>query len=129
MNMRKTGILAAALLVLGLTACGSEDDAFQSGSGPAGSAKVASVTVVTDTPTIASSGLTPANVSVLVRDTNNQFLKGVPVQFSASSGGLTIVSAVTPIRTARTRDTRRSEERRVGKECNGQCRSRWSPYH
>ena len=23
----------------------------------------------------------------------------------------------------------RSEERRVGKECNGQCRSRWSPYH
>ena len=25
--------------------------------------------------------------------------------------------------------TIRSEERRVGKECNGQCRSRWSPYH
>ena len=24
---------------------------------------------------------------------------------------------------------KRSEERRVGKECNGQCRSRWSPYH
>ena len=23
----------------------------------------------------------------------------------------------------------RSEERRVGKECNGRCRSRWSPYH
>ena len=58
MNMRKTGILAAALLVLGLSACGSDDDAFQSGSGPAGSAKVASVTVVTDTPTIASSGHT-----------------------------------------------------------------------
>ena len=31
------------------------------------------------------------------------------------------------IRGARVR--RRSEERRVGKECNGQCRSRWSPYH
>ena len=26
-------------------------------------------------------------------------------------------------------DDMRSEERRVGKECNGQCRSRWSPYH
>ena len=25
--------------------------------------------------------------------------------------------------------TRRSEERRVGKECSHQCRSRWSPYH
>ena len=23
----------------------------------------------------------------------------------------------------------RSEERRVGKECTEQCRSRWSPYH
>src|SRR3546814_12879202 len=23
----------------------------------------------------------------------------------------------------------RSEERRVGKECVGRCRSRWSPYH
>ena len=24
---------------------------------------------------------------------------------------------------------RRSEERRVGKECESECRSRWSPYH
>ena len=24
---------------------------------------------------------------------------------------------------------KRSEERRVGKECGYQCRSRWSPYH
>ena len=26
-------------------------------------------------------------------------------------------------------DEIRSEERRVGKECSKQCRSRWSPYH
>src|SRR3546814_14720003 len=26
-------------------------------------------------------------------------------------------------------DARRSEERRVGKECVSPCRSRWSPYH
>ena len=25
--------------------------------------------------------------------------------------------------------SKRSEERRVGKECQGLCRSRWSPYH
>ena len=25
--------------------------------------------------------------------------------------------------------SQRSEERRVGKECSQQCRSRWSPYH
>ena len=27
------------------------------------------------------------------------------------------------------RNVVRSEERRVGKECSQQCRSRWSPYH
>src|SRR3546814_7395072 len=27
------------------------------------------------------------------------------------------------------RESRRSEERRVGKECVSTCRSRWSPYH
>src|SRR3546814_15393213 len=27
------------------------------------------------------------------------------------------------------RGARRSEERRVGKECVSKCRSRWSPYH
>ena len=26
-------------------------------------------------------------------------------------------------------DAKRSEERRVGKECTSWCRSRWSPYH
>src|SRR3546814_6995558 len=29
----------------------------------------------------------------------------------------------------RARDSKRSEERRVGKECVSTCRSRWSPYH
>src|SRR3546814_20573796 len=31
--------------------------------------------------------------------------------------------------TGRDVSTRRSEERRVGKECVSTCRSRWSPYH
>src|SRR3546814_20525307 len=31
--------------------------------------------------------------------------------------------------TARDAEGRRSEERRVGKECVSTCRSRWSPYH
>ena len=30
---------------------------------------------------------------------------------------------------ARRHGIRRSEERRVGKECQPRCRSRWSPYH
>src|SRR3546814_8632549 len=32
-------------------------------------------------------------------------------------------------READMREIRRSEERRVGKECVSTCRSRWSPYH
>src|SRR3546814_13770237 len=31
--------------------------------------------------------------------------------------------------TGRAMEGRRSEERRVGKECVSTCRSRWSPYH
>src|SRR3546814_8409786 len=37
-------------------------------------------------------------------------------------------SAAAPSR-CRCRRARRSEERRVGKECVSTCRSRWSPYH
>src|SRR3546814_16059760 len=33
------------------------------------------------------------------------------------------------IAATRDRGQRRSEERRVGKECVSTCRSRWSPYH
>src|SRR3546814_5077280 len=32
-------------------------------------------------------------------------------------------------RAGRQDDVRRSDERRVGKECVSTCRSRWSPYH
>ena len=34
-----------------------------------------------------------------------------------------------PFEVALRRFKRRSEERRVGKECLRLCRSRWSPYH
>src|SRR3546814_15766488 len=33
------------------------------------------------------------------------------------------------VRSITIRSSRRSEERRVGKECVSTCRSRWSPYH
>ena len=38
-----------------------------------------------------------------------------------------IVSVLIP--QERVQSDERSEERRVGKECNQVCRSRWSPYH
>src|SRR6184192_3292873 len=45
--------------------------------------------------------------------------------WSCSSAGPTSP----PPSAARPPRTRRSEERRVGKECQSTCRSRWSPYH
>ena len=44
--------------------------------------------------------------------------------------GMLTAQLVGPLEPAVAQTTvERSEERRVGKECNGQCRSRWSPYH
>ena len=53
---------------------------------------------------------------------------------SAMGSGLTLLREVrargdkTPVLVLTARN-RRSEERRVGKECLDVCRSRWSPYH
>ena len=38
-------------------------------------------------------------------------------------------STVIPYQRGNITSTLRSEERRVGKECDRVCRSRWSPYH
>src|SRR3546814_2950456 len=39
------------------------------------------------------------------------------------------VDPLHPLEQAKPAERRRSEERRVGKECVSTCRSRWSPYH
>jgi hypothetical protein len=94
MKMRKTGILSALMALAALAGCGGEDS-FQSGSGPGGPATVGSLTLVTSSPTVPSDGNTPAQISAFVRDANNNFLKDVPVIFSASSGGLLITQGTT----------------------------------
>jgi hypothetical protein len=90
-NMRKNGFLSA-LVVLALTACGGED-AFQGGPGGTG-APVASLTLLTSSPTIASDGALPAEITAFVRNSSNQFMENVPVTFSANSGGLLINQGV-----------------------------------
>ena len=47
-------------------------------------------------------------------------IPGDSARFDAGSGDLDLLHMVVP---------KRSEERRVGKECQSVCRSRWSPYH
>src|SRR3546814_17428920 len=39
------------------------------------------------------------------------------------------LTGITPIVRVPENNAKRSEERRVGKECVSTCRSRWSPYH
>jgi hypothetical protein len=91
--MRKHGFLPA-LLALALAACGGGENAFQGGAGGAASS-VATITLLTSSPTITSDGLIPAEISAFVRNSGNQFVNSVPVTFSASSGGLLISQATT----------------------------------
>lgn len=95
-NMRKHGILTA-LLALALAACGGgDDDAFVGGGGGGGpAAAVASITLITSSPTIASDGAVPAQISAFVRNASNQFMTSVPVTFSANSGGLLVTQGST----------------------------------
>ena len=49
---------------------------------------------------------------------------------SLSAAFVFVVAAITDLLDGYiARRTGRSEERRVGKECDALCRSRWSPYH
>jgi Bacterial Ig-like domain (group 1) len=98
MNMRKTGILSALLALATLAGCGG-DDSFGGGgaAGPGGPATVGSLTLITSSPTVPSDGTTPATISAFVRDANNNFLKDVPVVFSASSGGMLITQGTTDV--------------------------------
>src|SRR3546814_14303790 len=58
-------------------------------------------------------------------------LEQVYVVLSEDGTVITIAHQVSQLRRRRTSrcSPRRSEERRVGKECVSTCRSRWSPYH
>ena len=59
-------------------------------------------------------------------DVSMDFIMGLPRSKSGNDGILTVVDRATKmVHLAPVRQTIRSEERRVGKEC----RSRWSPYH
>jgi hypothetical protein len=53
------------------------------------------MSAITSLPQIPSNGSSNATITAFVRDANNNFLPGVTVTFSASSGGLAVSSAVT----------------------------------
>ena len=51
------------------------------------------------------------------------------LEFPCSNNTLEYEAYLTGLTTALKMGIKRSEERRVGKECDTGCRSRWSPYH
>jgi len=100
--MRKFGwifIFAALAAATGCGGGGSSSFANVSSSSSSSSsgttAKVAAVTLQTSLPQIPSNGSTNATITAFVRDANNQFVQGVSVVFSSTSGGLAVTTATT----------------------------------
>lgn len=100
--MRKSALLLSLLATM-LVACGSDsgtssDDAFgppAGGGGGGSSAAVASLSLVTSSPTLPSDGATSVEITAFVRNASNQFMANVPVTFTSNSGGLLVTQGTT----------------------------------
>lgn len=55
----------------------------------------AQMTLITSTPTIPSDGTVGAEITAIVRNSSNQFVENVPVQFTTTSGGLQVTQGTT----------------------------------
>ncbi len=91
-------LVSVVMFGFALAGCGGDEDAFRPPAGPGnpggpGAPVAAQLTVVASVPSIPSDGSTPATITAFARDASNNLIAGVPVEFSASSGGL---SAATP---------------------------------
>ena len=102
--MRKLGwILIAAALVAAAGCGGNGTSSFatlsssssSSSSSSGTTATVAAISVVTSLPQIPSNNSASATITAFVRDADNNFLTGIAVVFSSTSGGLAVTTAVT----------------------------------
>ena len=100
--MRKLGwifLLAALTAAAGCGGNGTSSFATvstsSSSSGSTVAAQVAAVSMTTSLPQIPSNNSASATITAFVRDADNNFLAGVPVTFSATSGGLAVTTATT----------------------------------
>ena len=98
--MRKFRWLTA-LAALALAACGGGSGTCNSTFSTCGSttktpgATVASVLLVSNTPTVPSDNSLSANITAYVRDANNNFLTGIPVIFTSDTGTLGVTLGTT----------------------------------
>jgi hypothetical protein len=93
--------LATATLTAGSAAAGTSITVTATTEGISGKATVAignvqqTISVITSLPQIPSDSSKSATITALVRNAQNQFVSGVAVAFSATSGGLTVTQATT----------------------------------
>lgn len=85
----------STLTSAGGTGSGSGSGGGSGGSGGSGTSSAAAITVTTDSPTMPADGSAPATLTAYVRDANNNLLSGIPVTFTASSGGVSGSPATT----------------------------------
>ncbi len=93
--MRK--LLLSMLFGLALAGCGG-DEPFNPGTGPGpgpGDPTATQLTVQANVATIASDGSDSATITAYARNATNNLISGVPVTFTATSGGLSGASAST----------------------------------
>jgi hypothetical protein len=98
MKMRKI-LMSMVMFGFALAGCGGGDNSFQpspiTGPGPPGSTTATQLTVVTSATSIPTDGSATATITAFARDATNNLLPGVPVTFTATSGGLSGASGTT----------------------------------
>ncbi|MBX5463142.1 MAG: Ig-like domain-containing protein [Steroidobacteraceae bacterium] len=99
--MRKFASIVALAALL-LAGCGGGESKFTSpdtnpGTDPGtpSAPAVATLNIIASTPTLASSGATPVEISAYARDANNAFVANQQILFTATSGGLQITQGTT----------------------------------
>ena len=94
--MKKLQVLMMILVSAFIASCGS-DGTIAGGGTPQGTTGVGSVTVLASSPQVPSdqSGGNTVEISAMVQDANNALMPNVAVIFTATSGALGIINAVT----------------------------------
>lgn len=102
-NFFSRAFVIAGLMAMAACGGGGEGSKFENPPAPAGGgggsapppAAAAQVTVTSSVPSISSAGGDTAEIVAMVRDATNNLISGVPITFSASSGGVAVSQAIT----------------------------------
>jgi Bacterial Ig-like domain (group 1) len=88
-------LLVLFFLVVTIAGCSGEAGFSTSDSSATTSTTASSITLLTSSPQLGSSGTTPVSITAIVKDSGNLAMQDIPVVFSADSGTLTITQSVT----------------------------------